>query len=163
MCSARRHVRFAPKSGRNSGHRMSVKGSTSALPGTFKRRPAPLWRGRRHINAEIPHSASLCDQAKAGRRADSRCGGVALMSVRPLRRCRLFRSQSGVEQTCRFAPHMSAYDPKRTSQDHREAVFLFASYASGQMVLRSFAVRPIRIARRSSFATGSATGVAPLA
>ena len=32
-----------------------------------------------------------------------------------------------------------------------------------QMALRSLAVRPVRMARRRSFATGSATGVAPLA
>src|SRR5262249_44318709 len=36
-------------------------------------------------------------------------------SRRPIRRCRLLRSQSGVKRTCLFALHMSANDPKRTS------------------------------------------------
>src|SRR5262249_16138700 len=30
-------------------------------------------------------------------------------------RCLLLRSLLGVKRTCPFAPHMSAYDPKRTS------------------------------------------------
>jgi hypothetical protein len=32
-----------------------------------------------------------------------------------MRRCRLLRSLLGVKRTRRFAPHMSAFDPKRTS------------------------------------------------
>ena len=52
------HVRFAPKSGRNSGHRMSVKDRALLLC------PVPsnvdllrYGEGIVHINAEIPHSA----------------------------------------------------------------------------------------------------------
>ena len=34
--------------------------------------------------------------------------------MRPVRRCRLLRSQLGVKRTSLLALHMSAYDPKRT-------------------------------------------------
>ena len=37
-----------------------------------------------------------------------------MRSMRPVRRCRLLRSQSEVKRTCVFALHMSAFDPKRT-------------------------------------------------
>jgi hypothetical protein len=39
-----------------------------------------------------------------------------------MRRCRLLRSLSGVKRTCRFAPHMSANDPKRTVQSARSQI-----------------------------------------
>jgi hypothetical protein len=43
----------------------------------FKRRPAPRSRGRRPHQCRDTAQCSLswCDQAKAGRRVDSRCGG----------------------------------------------------------------------------------------
>ena len=40
--------------------------------------------------------------------------GIALRSMRPVRRCRLLASQSGVKRTSSCAAH-AAYDPKRTS------------------------------------------------
>ena len=46
---------------------------------------------------------------------------------------------------------------------HSPSSVLSIGCASDQMALRSFAVRPIRMARRRSFATGSATGDVPLA
>ena len=58
MCSARKHVRFTPQSGRNSGHRMSVKGRALLLCPV--RSNVDLLRygeGIVHINAEIPHGA----------------------------------------------------------------------------------------------------------
>src|SRR5215831_20541559 len=38
--------------------------------------------------------------------------------VRPLTKRPLFSPLSGVMRTCPFAPHMSAFDPKRTSPLH---------------------------------------------
>jgi hypothetical protein len=51
--------------------------STSALPRTFKRLPAPLWRGHRPHQCRDTGQCSLswCDLAEAGRPADFRCGG----------------------------------------------------------------------------------------
>jgi hypothetical protein len=109
MCSARRHVRFTPKSGRNSGHRMSVKGRALLCPDLRR-----YGEGIVHINAEIPHSALYRSVTK--RKLDgAQIPGVALRSMHPVRRCRLLRSQSGVKRTCLLALHMSASDPKRTS------------------------------------------------
>ena len=53
MCSAKTHVRFASKSGRNSGHRMSVKGRSLLLcpvPSNVDLRRC--GEGIAHINAE---------------------------------------------------------------------------------------------------------------
>ena len=114
LCSARRHVRFAPKSGRNSGHRMLVKGRALLCPVPSNVDLLRYGEGIVHVNAEIPHSAlyrSVTKQKLDG----AQIPGVALRSMRPVRRCRLLRSQSGVKRTCRFALHMSASDPKRTS------------------------------------------------
>ena len=76
-----------------------------------------------HINAEIPHSAlyrSVTKQKLDG----AQIPGVALRSMRPVRRCRLLRSQSRVKRTCRFALHMSASDPKRTFHHPRSGLIL---------------------------------------
>ena len=57
MCSARRHVRFAPKSGRNSGHRMSVKGRALLSPVRSNVDLLRYGEGIVHIDAEIPDCA----------------------------------------------------------------------------------------------------------
>src|SRR5262245_10881404 len=41
----------------------------------------------------------------------------ARLSMGPTRRCLLLQSLLGVKRTCRFALHMSAFDPKRTWED----------------------------------------------
>jgi len=74
-----RHVRFTPESDRNSRLVGPGEGqSTSALPRTFKRLPAPLWRGHRPHRCRDTGQCSLswCDLAEAGRPADFRCGGT---------------------------------------------------------------------------------------
>jgi hypothetical protein len=58
MCSAQGHVRFTPKSGRNSGHHMSVKDRALLLcPAPSKVDLLRYGEGIVHINAEIPGSA----------------------------------------------------------------------------------------------------------
>src|SRR5262249_9228212 len=42
-------------------------------------------------------------------------------TMRPVRRCLLLRSILGVKRTCLVAPHMSAFDPKRTSPLNKSA------------------------------------------
>ena len=67
MRIAKRHVRFTPKSGRNSGHRGSRSRAEhfgSAL--YFKRLLAPRWRGHRPHQCRDTGQRSLssCDQQK---------------------------------------------------------------------------------------------------
>jgi hypothetical protein len=52
--------------------------SISALPSTSNIDLLRYGESVVHIDAEIPHSA-LCDQAEAGRRADSRCAGKSAL------------------------------------------------------------------------------------
>ena len=89
--------------------------SISALPRTSNVDLLRYGEGIVHINAEIPHSALYLSVTKQ-KLDGAQISGVALRSMRPVRRCGLLRSQSGVKRTCRFALHMSASDPKRTSR-----------------------------------------------
>jgi hypothetical protein len=60
------------------------------------------------------HRCELCPRnSGAGPRLNVR--GRA--NLRRDKRCLLFRSLSGAKRTFHFAPHMSAFDPKRTSQE----------------------------------------------
>ena len=95
MCSARRHVRFAPKSGRNSGHRISVKGRALLCPVRSNVDLLRYGEGIVHITAdEISHSALYLSVTKQ-KLDGAQIPGVALRGMRPVRRCRLLRSQSG--------------------------------------------------------------------
>ena len=58
ICGAKSHVRFTPGSGRNSGHRMSMKGRAHLLcPASSDVDLLGYGEGIVHIYAEIPDSA----------------------------------------------------------------------------------------------------------
>src|SRR5262249_50772907 len=78
MCTPIGHVRFTPERDTISDIVRPEGGQrTSALPRTFKRRPAPLWRGHRPHRCRDTGQCSLssCGLIEAGRPADSRYGG----------------------------------------------------------------------------------------
>src|SRR4249919_3545573 len=59
-------------------------------------------------------------------------------SMRPARRCRLLRSQSGAKRTWRLHREMSAFDPKRTSEgSHRMSAWC----PKGQFISRRVDVK----------------------
>ena len=105
-----RHVEIADIAGPDGGQ------SISALPCTSDVDLLRYGKGIVHINAEIPHSALYLSVTKQ-KLDGAQIPGVALRSMRPVRRCRLLRSQSGAKRT--WLPHckMSANDQKRTLAD----------------------------------------------
>src|SRR5262249_57153610 len=79
ICTAIGHVRFTPESDTISDIVRPDGGQrTSALPRTFKRRPAPLWLGHRPHRCRDTGQCSLssCGLIEAGRPTDSRYGGI---------------------------------------------------------------------------------------
>src|SRR5262249_17433500 len=61
-----------------------------------------------------------------------------LSRARVTNRCPLWRSLSGVKRTCRVAPHMSAFDPKRTLRlrrnRHTRMCVIFSLAARSQVL-----------------------------